>query len=167
MWEQRSIHLRKDISDIPDTEEQHVRNHLATTQSQVIDNALRLWRAYWNRRVSQPSSIDTHGLYRDRALVYWFLGNAMNRRQGSVGAEFFNTAVNGQKTLKIPHLLRSLSVLADSGQLDNMSEEPADEDERLARCLLDLQGSENAETHDEVDTVILSCMMRKGRGESN
>lgn len=162
MWEQRSLHLRTDTCDVADTEEQHVRNHLAAAQSLVIDNALRLWRVYWKTTVSQPSSMEAHGLYRDRALVYWFLGNAMNRTQGALGAEFPASADNRQKALKVPHLLRHLSMLADSGQLDDMSQEPADEEERLARCLRDLQGSQDSEAQREVDTIILSCMMRKG-----
>lgn len=157
--------MRKESSDAPDVAEQQMRDHLAVTQSQVIDNTLRLWKVYWDKTVSRLAPAAPHGLYRDRALVYWFLGNAMNRRQGSAGCDFATVSGSRKRTLKIPHLLRKLSVLADSGQLDGVDQQSPEGAETLVSYLKELQETEEADPGgEEVDTVILSCMMRRDRG---
>ncbi|KAH6962361.1 hypothetical protein BKA56DRAFT_597584 [Ilyonectria sp. MPI-CAGE-AT-0026] len=165
MWEQKNTYIQNELSDITDKTEQHVRNHLAATQAQLIDNALRQWRICWSRTVSRPLSVMSCGLYRDRALVYWFLGNAMNRSHGLSGIEIPATSVNKQKALRIPRLLRRLSVLVDSGKLADVGEEASEGTETLDSCLKSLQETEDVETGGEgIDAIVLSCMMRKRRG---
>lgn len=165
MWEQKNICMQNELSDVTDKTAQHVRDHLAATQAQVVDNALRQWRICWSRTVSRPLSMMSCGLYRDRALVYWFLGNVMNRSYGLPGIELPATSVNKQKTLRIPRLLRRLSVLVDSGKLADVGEEASEGAETLDSCLKSLQETEDAETGGEgIDAIVLSCMMRKRRG---
>ncbi|KAJ9134337.1 hypothetical protein NKR23_g10263 [Pleurostoma richardsiae] len=163
IWEQTTIHVRRHLLYVPDVPEQNVRDHLARVQSQVADNALQLWRTHWDRTVSRPAFTDSEGLYRDRALVYWFLGNVMNSHGSLAGIEAPCVSVDGKWTLRIPRLLRRLTVLADSGQLDGMGDDTtAGTGEKLASCLEDLQG--NADSNavgEDIDKVILSCMMRK------
>lgn len=169
MWEQKIIHTRKDMPEVPDTTDQSVREHLAAVHSQVIDNALKLWRSHWDRTVSQPSSTASHGLYRDRALVYWFLGNAINRNHGLAWPEFSAVSANGQWTLKIPRLLTRLTVLVDSGQLDVASDGASENEaaDKLACHLRDLQqdSADSDAGGDEVDTIALSRMMGKDCAE--
>ena len=70
---------------------------------------------------------------------------------------------NGNWTLKVPRLLRKLTVLMDSGQLNVSSDNVTGADgENMDRQLRNLQGTtdESAEAED-MDTIILGSMMRK------
>ena len=157
IWEQKTIHSQRDGSKIPNEAEQNVRKHLATIQSQVVDNALQLWRKHWAITLLRPGSMASEGLYRDRALAYWFLGNAMNRNRSLGGM--------GNWTLRILRLLRKLTTLVDSGQLDVASDSVTGvAGENFDPNLGDLQeiADENADV-EGVDTIILDCMMRKDR----
>lgn len=165
MWQQKKIHAQRKRPEMPAAVEVNIREHLTTVQSQVVDNALELWRKHWAKTLSRPGSMACEGLYRDRALAYWFLGNVMNRNRGLANMDIVPVSVNGNWTLKVPRLLRKLTMLMDSGQLDDMSDSVmsmagGDFDRHLG----DLQ--ENVEENADVegmDTIILGCMMRRER----
>ncbi|KAF2799629.1 hypothetical protein K505DRAFT_356446 [Melanomma pulvis-pyrius CBS 109.77] len=157
IWEQKTIHVQIDCSKISNEVEQNVRKHLVNIQSQVVDNALRLWRKHWVVTLSRPGSMASEGLYRDRALAYWFLGNIMNRNRSMGGM--------GNWTLRILQLLRRLTTLVDSGQLDVASDNVTGvAGENIDPHLGDIQESADESADVEgVDTIILDCMMRKDR----
>lgn len=169
MWEQKKIHAQRNLLEVSDAAELNVREHLTTVQSGVVGNALELWRKHWATTVSRPGSMACEGLYRDRALAYWFLGNVMNRNRGLVSMDIVPVSINGNWTLKVPRLLRKLTMLMDSGQLDDMSDSVISmAEENFDRHLGDLQ--ENAEENSDVegmDTIILGCMMRRERRMSD
>lgn len=165
MWEQKKIHAQGNRPEMPAAAGANVREHLTTVQSQVVDNALELWRKHWAKTLSRPGSMACEGLYRDRALAYWFLGNVMNRNRGLASMDIVPVSINGNWTLKVPRLLRKLTMLMDSGQLDDMSDSVSSmEGGDFERHLGDLQ--DNAEENADVegmDTIILGCMMRRER----
>lgn len=164
MCEQRANHTQVDLCDSQHLADRSIREHLAAIDCEDIDNALRTWRKHWDRTVLRPASTASHGLYRDRSLVYWVLGNAMNRSNDLIGPGFSAESSEGQWTLKIPRLLKTLSVLADSGKLDT-GEGDSDGAESLDCYLRDLQSTAESDPGDkEIDTVILNYMMRRGGG---
>ncbi|KIW34128.1 uncharacterized protein PV07_00924 [Cladophialophora immunda] len=165
MWEQKLIFRRRDPREVQDPVEERMNEHLADAQSKVTNNALRLWRKHWARTVDSPGSMTSKGLYRDRALAYWYLGNLMNHNRRAKGLDVAPVSINGNWSLKVPRLLRKLTTLMDDGQLDANSDYVISAaGENLDRQLGDIQemSDENIED-EEMDTIILGCMMRKER----
>lgn len=165
MWEQKLIFRRRDLREVQDPVEQRMKEHLADAQSKVIDNALLLWRKHWARTVERPGSMTAKGLYRDRALAYWYLGNLMNHNRRAAGLDVAPVSINGNWSFKVPRLLRKLTTLMDAGQLDTDSDYVISAaGENLDRQLGDLQEVSDENIEDgEMDTIILGCMMRKER----
>ncbi|KAM5347489.1 hypothetical protein ACJ41O_010494 [Fusarium nematophilum] len=159
VWEQQSIHKRDDPTDVPDEAEKSMREHLSAAQAQAADNALQLWLRQWNKSVSRPASTESHGLYRDRALVYWFLGNLMNQCPGSDVPESPAPLVNGRWKMRIPGLLRRLAILVDSGQLNSTNGAVTSVvRERSASYLGDLDEGIDTDAESEgMDTITMSA----------
>lgn len=157
VWEQQRIHMRDDPADVPDDAEKSMREHLWMAQGQAADNALQLWLRQWNKTVSRPASTESYGLYRDRALVYWFLGNLMNQCPGPA------PLVDGQWRMKIPGLLRRLAILVDSGQLNSTDGAVTSVvREVLASQLGDVnKGVDSNAGTESMDTITMRYIMRK------
>ena len=163
MWEQKRIRDLRLSHGGSGTAELRIYNVLIEAQTQVVNNALRLWRIHWTRTIASTRSVASTGLYRERALAYWLLGHTMNHNSSIAIATGGHTQDHATWTEKVPQLLRRLTTLLDAGQLDLTSDVPVELINRQLDCYLkeiDEQEDENTSA-DEMDAVVLSAMMRR------
>lgn len=168
-WEQKLLHSHNDRTIIGDLIDRNVQNHLAEVNSKAVENALHLWRIHWSRTVSRPECMPSTGLYRDRALAYYFLGSVMNRNRNIAGANATLVPADDTWTLKVPRLLRRLTNLLDSGMLEISQDTSSSTDEEsIDYQLRNIQESiDDSAEAEGMDTIILGCMMRKDRNMGN
>jgi hypothetical protein len=163
MWEQKSIQRRQFALRQPDMASRVVLEHLAEVQNQTVNNALDLWWKQWTKTVADPASMTSTGLYRDRALTYWLLGNVINRDFDLARRRVSPSPDAGTWTLKVPLLMRKLTALMDTGHLDAMNQNSIslakDHLEKYLPSLeAQLDGTANVEG---MDTIVLNCMMQR------
>ena len=161
MWEEKSIqNLRQPLD--PGTK--RVYDHLVDIQCQLVDVALKQWRKQWSKTMSSTASRSSRGLYRDKALAYWLLGNVMNRNSTLSGTAT-PVSRNGSWILKVPRLVRKLTALVDEGQVggatgDSIAITGGNLDAQLDNLR---EGLDESADEGGMDTLTLSCLMRRER----
>ncbi|KAK5459723.1 hypothetical protein LTS15_003852 [Exophiala xenobiotica] len=99
-----------------DVAEQRISAQLADAQSKVIDNSLRLWRKHWDSTVERPGSMTSTGLYRDRALAYWYLGSLMNHDPRTTGLDIAHVSINANILENVAQLKHCIQEVAAMGR---------------------------------------------------
>ncbi|KAH7413098.1 fungal-specific transcription factor domain-containing protein [Cadophora sp. MPI-SDFR-AT-0126] len=94
-----------------------VIQQLAKENNDVADHALNSWKSNWNTTASNSLSSMSSGLYRDRAIAYWFLGRLLNSEEKKQ-----IQLVTGKRlkvwSMRIPRIMKHLIIKLDRGQLD-------------------------------------------------
>lgn len=154
LWESQKFEYRP-WSSLQEGEAD-VLDQLTQERNAIIDQALHKWRGHWNDTVASPMSSGTSGLYRDRAIAYWFLGRLMNghdRTKFRIATEDATTTTTGTPSwsMRIPRLMKHLIMKLDRGQLnpsddlDNLETECRDGERACERS------DENSETMDALN----------------
>ena len=114
LWESQKFEYRP-WSTLKE-DEAGIISQLTQERNAIIDQALRKWRGHWNETIAKPVSCGTSGLYRDRAIAYWFLGRLMN---GHERTRFCIEAPDTERpwSMRVPRLMKHLIMKLDRGQL--------------------------------------------------
>ncbi|PVH77487.1 hypothetical protein DL98DRAFT_534766 [Cadophora sp. DSE1049] len=78
-----------------------VIQQLAKENNDVANHALNSWKSNWNTTVSNSLSSMSSGLYRDRAIAYWFLGRLLNsedKKQVQLVTDWIVVSLTSRKT---------------------------------------------------------------------
>lgn len=133
-----------------------VIEQLARENNNTALRALQTWRENWNQTMLSPSSQTSGGLYRDRAMAYWFLGQLMN--SGDRNLVRLNTGGKPDRwSMRIPKLLTNLIVKLDGGQLVDI----ANINDLRARCLDGEAQDEPEDGGDEMSTFNVQFIMTR------
>ncbi|KAG8630977.1 hypothetical protein KVT40_000117 [Elsinoe batatas] len=163
MWQEKSVHARHvTLNRLSHADPIHV-DVLGMCQRQKANTAFKRWWRLWSSTVSDPVASASSGLYRERAVAYRLLGQAMNKDTGFASRHVFKLTDTGDWPLTVPRLLSRLIALMDTGAYDTMGPEEIDSVKaKLEQRLEELEGQMdgNDEIENDVDHIVITSVMK-------
>ncbi|KAF4547620.1 Fungal specific transcription factor domain-containing protein 30 [Elsinoe fawcettii] len=161
MWQQKSAHARDPSLPRLNHQDQTDADMLEMYQQQTINIAFRRWWKLWLSTIADPASSASNGLYRERAVAYWLLGQAMNRDHGFASRHVFRLSDSGTWSLKVPRLLSRLIALMDTGAYDMTNAEKVEQvKSRLVQRLEELDAQMDGDEENGMDSIIINSVMK-------